>query len=196
MSGATTATTVAASAALASSLQAVTEAVRTGCNDPADAIVLLLQLATYSPVSLAGADAIGAAMATIESAVSAACRRAALTSLARAAAAYAPSSYQDAARVRDLVVAAIDAEIAVAGDGGDYSSYTAFRALRSAVVLDLTTRAGSLAAVITIARPMPQPALAIAYDLYDDASRYDDLVRRVDPVSPLFMPVTFQALAS
>ncbi len=196
MSGSTAPTTVAAVAALAAGLQAVTEAVRAACTDPGDALGLLLLLAGYNPTSRAGADSIGLAMATVQIAVAAGCRRAALTSLARAAAAYAPSSYQDAVRVRGLVCAAIDAEIMVAGNSGDYATYAALRALRAAVVLDLTTRAGSLAQVATITRPAPQPALVVAYDLYDDASRYDDLVRRVDPVSPLFLPRTFQALTA
>ena len=196
MSGSTQATTVAAVAALAFGLQSVTEAVRVACTDPADAIQALLQLAGYSPATATGGDSIGLAMAKVESAVAAACRRAALSSLALASADYAPTSYQDAVRVRDAVCAAIDAEIAIAGNAGDYASYTALRGLRAAVVRDLTTRAGSLARIATITRPAPQPALAVAYDLYDDASRYDDLVRRVDPVSPLFLPRQFQALNS
>jgi len=40
------------------------------------------------------------------------------------------------------------------------------------------------------------PALAIAYRLYADATRADDLIARVDPPNPNFMPTRFEALSS
>ena len=196
MADATTTATLAAASALAAGLQAIAEAVRTGCGDPADAIGLLLQMAEYQPSTLTGSDAIGVAMATVETAVSAACRRAALTSLARASAEYQPSSYQDAVRVRTLVAGAIETEMLIAGDVPDYASYSTLRALRAAVIADLTARSGDLAQITTVTTAEPMPALALAYRLYGDATRYDDLVARADPVSPLFMPLSFEALSS
>jgi prophage DNA circulation protein len=39
------------------------------------------------------------------------------------------------------------------------------------------------------------PALVLAHRIYDDAGRADQLVQQVQPVHPLFMPQSFQALA-
>jgi prophage DNA circulation protein len=135
-------------------------------------------------------------MSTVETNVSAACRRAALTSLARATADYQPSSYQDAVALRTQVAGLIEAEMLVAGGVPDYATYSALRLLRASVIEDLTAREGDLAMVVTITTALPTPALTLAYRLYGDASRYDDLVARANPVSPLFMPTSFQALSS
>ena len=194
MADATTLATLTAASALAAGLQAIAEAVRTGCGDPAHAIGLLLQMAEYRPTTLTGSDAIGAAMTVVETAVSAACRRAALTSLARASAEYQPNSYQDAVRVRTLVAGAIEDEMMIAGAAPDYSTDSALRALRAAVISDLTARSGNLAQITTVRTAEPMPALTLAYKLYGDATRYDDLVARAAPVSPLFMPLSFEAL--
>ncbi len=193
MSGSTTSATLAAAAALAAGVQAVAEAVRLGCADPAHAIVLLSQLASYQPASLTGADAIGQAQAVVEANVAATCRRAALTSLARASADYQPTSYQDAVQLRSRISDLIQAEMLIAGAVPDYPMYVALRALRAAVIDDLTARSGSLARLQTVSSAVPLPALTLAYRLYGDATRYDDLVARADPVSPLFMPLQFQA---
>jgi prophage DNA circulation protein len=196
MSGSINATTLAATASLVAGLQAVTEAVRTACADPAQAITLLAQLANYAPTSLTGSDAIGAAMTAVEKNVAAVCRRAALTSLARATAVYLPSSYQDAVALRNKVAGLIETEMLIAGGVPDYPMYVSLRALRVAVIEDLTARGGDLARVNTVTTSVPMPALTLAYRLYGDASRYDDLVARTNPVSPLFMPTSFEALSS
>ena len=196
MADATTTATLDAAAALAGGLQAVAEAVRLGCADPAHAVVLLAQMAGYAPTTLTGTDAIGSAMTAVEVNVAAACRRAALTSLARATADYQPNSYQDAVQLRELVGGLIAAEMLVAGAVPDYPAYTALRTLRAAVIEDLTARGGNLARLRTVTTAEPMPALVLAYRLYGDASRYDDLVGRADPVSPLFMPCSFQALSA
>lgn len=185
----------AAATAEAAAVQAVSEALRAACNDPADAVRLLSLLATYNPVGAYGADTIGSDMAAVEAATSSLCRRAALVSLALAAASYAPTSYQDAVTVRTNVCSLIDAEILIAGDAGDYDTYAALRTLRTAVSADLTSRAANIANVITFQLPTSLPSLVVAYALYQDASRSDDLVSRVDPRSPLFMPRVFDALA-
>jgi len=185
-----------AATALASEVQALTEAVRTTCADPADAIRILSELAAFAPSSNFGSDAVGSGMATMQTANAAMCRRAALTSLARAAVTYAPSSYQDAVTLRTNVCALFDAEAITAADAGDNASYVALKAMRAAVSADITTRAGSLAMVTTVNRRTSLPALVVAYQLYQDASRSDDLVARNDPRSPLFMPLTLEALAS
>jgi prophage DNA circulation protein len=181
--------------ACASGSQAVAEALRLACTDPADAIRLLSSLAVFNPPILSSAAPIGMSIATFQTAVGALCRRAALTSLSRAIASYQPTSYNDAQTVMMNAAALFDAEIEVAADAGDLQSYLALRALRTGVVQDMTTRGSSLAQVVTITRPRSMPALALAYQLYGDATRYDDMVQRVNPVHPGFMPLVFEALS-
>ena len=196
MSGSTGTATLAAVTNLVTGIQVVTEAVRTACADPAEAIRLLAQLAIYAPSTDNGGDAIGAAMSTVETNLAAACRRAALTSLARASADYQATSYQDAVQIRGQVAGLIEAEMLIAGGVPDYAMYRSLQALRAAVIADLTAREGDLARVVTVTTAEPMPALVEAYRLYGDASRYDDLVARANPVSPLFMPVSYEALSS
>jgi prophage DNA circulation protein len=119
-------------------LAALVEAMRAGMTDPADQMRVLLGLAGFTfQDGAAGAVGIGAAM---RDAMAAACRRAALISLARDSAAYQPAGYDDAAALRAVLSAALDAEITEAGDAGDDDAHGALKTMRSAVVQDLTAR--------------------------------------------------------
>ena len=186
----------AATAAFAAGVAVVAEALRTAANDPADQVALLSQLADLTPPATTNTSPIGVSTATAQSAVAALCRRTALISLARACAAYQPTSSSDAQAVQASVVALFDAEITIAADDEDDTSYLALRVLRTAVVNDLTTRGANLPALRTITTAEPQPALVLGYLLYQDATRSDDLIVRVNPIHPAFMPTTFNALSS
>lgn len=177
---------------LAASIAALTESLRATANDPADQIRLLSSLAVFAPAPAPGQ----VSTISLATSTSALCRRAALVSLARACALYQPSSANDAETVELAVTALFDAEITVAADGGDLPTYAALRDLRAAVALDLNTRGAQLPQLVTFTFGVPMPALALAYRLYQDATRSDDLVARADPVHPAFMPTSFQALAS
>jgi len=120
------------------------------------------------------------------------CRRAAISSIAAAVATYQPTSYQDAVSLRYALCALIDGEMLLV----DSSTAQALRLLRTAVIYTLNTAAQNLAAVILVTEPSSRPGLAIAYSLYQDASRYSELVNRVDPINPNMFPVQFEALAS
>lgn len=185
----------AATDALAAGLDALAEAVRAACDDPVDAIRLLSDMAAYQAETPPSAAPLGQAVTAAATVTAALCRRAALASLARACAAYEPVSYEDAIAVRDAVADLMDAESQVAADAGDLNAYAALRALRAAVVRDLTVRAAQLPRLVVVTRRAPLPAAVIAYQLYGDATRADDLVRRVDPPHPSFMPLTFTALS-
>jgi prophage DNA circulation protein len=179
-----------------SALDALVEAMRASMTDPADQVRVLLSLAGFTYRDNAGGSVgIGAAMATMRDAMAAACRRAAVISLARASASYRPISYDDAAALRTLLAAALDQEITAAGDAGQDATYAALKALRSAVVLDLTTRGASLPTVVTVALPVSLPSLAIAQRLYGDASRADEIAAEAGAVHPAFCPISFQALS-
>ncbi|MFC0407913.1 hypothetical protein [Roseomonas elaeocarpi] len=180
---------------LAASLFGVAEALRAACNDPADAVRLLLQLATYDVATVASTAPIGASITTAQEQTAALCRRAALLSLARACAEYVPSSYDDAASLRDKVAAVLDAEILRVGDMQQGASYLALRNLRTAVVDDLNTRGAQLARLRTVTTREPAPSLVLAYDLYADASRADELAQRADAPHPGIMPLSFRALS-
>jgi hypothetical protein len=211
---------------------AVTEALRSACANPADAIRLLSALVSFSvttpfdgpsPVSNQAAAiaqtiyfAVGVGhagqplvswptwfgdpfvllFAQLTSAAAVLMRRAAAISLARASATYVPTSYQDAQRVLGIVDGALWTVIEEAGDIFDDISYNALRALRAAVQTDLGARGNNLAQIVTRTFGAQQPALVLAYRLYQDASRADDLIARNDPPHPGFMPVSVEALAA
>lgn len=169
--------------ALAAAIQAVSDALRAAASDPDDQIRLLIDLATN-----------GTAEAT-DATTAALCRRAALSSLGQALADYQPITYDDAIAVRDAVCVALDAEITLAGDIGDDASYAALRAIRAAAVELLTTLGAQLPRLVTITMPAQMPALALAYALYGDTTRVDELIARADPPHPGWMPVVFTALS-
>lgn len=195
MSGTTSAISTSA-ASFAAGVAAVPEALRAAATSPIDQVRLLTSLADFTPLTITSTAPIGQAIAAAQIATAALCRRSALISLALATADYQPYSSQDALALRDQVVALLDAEIIVMADAGDLASFAAFRALRTAVVTDLTDRAALLPAQMTVTTPAPQPSLMIAYRLYRDASRSDDLIARVDPIHPAFMPTKLTVLSS
>ncbi|HET6606748.1 MAG TPA: DNA circularization N-terminal domain-containing protein [Rhodopila sp.] len=183
-------------AAFTTAVAAVAQALQTAATSPRDQIRLLTNLANYFPASVATSAPIGAAMTTVQASVASVCRRTALAVLASSCSSYQPSSSEDAVSLLVSVTDLMDAEIILAADGGDLQSYGALRALRAAVSQDLLQRAAQLASQITVTTPAPQPSLQIAYRLYRDASRSDDLIARAAPVNPAFMPTSFEALSS
>lgn len=179
----------------ATAAQDLAESVRGACADPADAVRLLSELAVSPPADPTTTSPVGQAMADMQEACNDLFRRAAVSSLARAAARYQPSSYDDAVRVRTDIIGIIDAECDVAGENGEDSSFTGLRDLRRAVFEDLTRRGASLATIAAFSFPLPLPSLFLANRIYRDAGRDDQLVRQIDPVHPLFCPPEFQALS-
>ena len=176
---------------VATGVQAVVQAVQSANPDPAAQVRACLTLADFPAVAQASSEQTAANAAT-----SALCRRMALAAAAQSSASYVPTSQQDAAAMRDQIVTAIDAEMTVAGDAGDDSSYLALRDVRSAVAADLGARGASLPRSVEMAFAGPMPSLVLAYRLYQDPTRDAELVHEADPVSPLFMPKSFEALAS
>lgn len=183
-------------AAFASAAQSLVTALSATASDPADAIRLTADLASFTPLGNFTTSPIGAAMSSMQTSCAALFRRTALAGVAQACSNYQPSSYDDATSVLENVTALFDAEIVAAGDAEDDASYTALRTLRSAVVEDLQARGGSLASLVTMSFAGSLPAVALAHRIYGDAGRADQLVQQVQPVHPLFMPQSFQALAS
>ncbi|HEM7839796.1 TPA: DNA circularization N-terminal domain-containing protein [Burkholderia multivorans] len=163
---------------------------------PADGIRLLSGLASYSPVPNFTGSAIGTAMAEMQSYTAALFRRVAIAELVQTVGTWQPGSADDATAMMSTVTTLIDSEIDAAADAGDDTTYAALRDVRNAVVTDLQTRGGGLAALATMTFNDTMPALVLAHRIYGDAARADQLVQQVQPVHPLFMPTSFRALAS
>jgi prophage DNA circulation protein len=176
----------------AADAQAVMTALGSATQDPGDRVRLFQSLATFVPPAQHSVAAIVIAQSTTTDLW----RRAAVTALARASSAYQPASYDDAAALRALVLALIDAEIDLAGDQGEDDVFAALRALKTAVAQDLTTRGATLAPIIGVSFSAPLPAPLIAMKLYQDAARTDELVAEAAARHPAFMPVSFKALAT
>lgn len=177
----------------AAAAQALAAAVNSSAVDPADAIRMLSDLASFTSSDPTGSAAIGAAMATMQSATGDLFRRAAVVALARASSAYQPASADDASQVRTTVCDALDREIWIAGDQGEDATFNALRKLRAAVVMDLNSRGAGLPDTATVQLPVPAPAPVLALKMYRDASRGDELVSVSNCVHPAFLPLSFGA---
>ena len=176
-------------------IAALTEAVRMAAVNPADAIRCLSSLTSFRPPIPSPVSPVSSARAQTIVAVAALCRQAALSSLARACADYQPTSYDDAAAVRASVAALFDAEIVAAADAAQDGVYLALRQLRTAVVADLTTRGALLPRLLAVTTQGPLSTLELAYKLYGDASRADEIAQRTDAPHPGFLPTMMTLLA-
>ena len=95
--------------------------------------------------------------------------------------------------VRDALLAALDAELLVCGD----ATYDALQEAYAAVYFDLTSRAQSAASLTTWTPPQTMPMLAIAYELYADATRDAEIIYRNGIRHPgVTPPVPLSVLAS
>jgi len=90
----------------------------------------------------------------------------------------------DAQQLRDRICAAIDAEAATATD----ASFAVLADLRTAVITDVATRARDSARLMTVTPRAVMPAAVLAYDLYSDATRADEICARNRVHDPLFLP--------
>lgn len=102
-------------------------------------------------------------------------RTAAVAEAANAAAVMEFDSHDQASALRDDVCDAAD-ELLLSAQDDD--AYDALRALRAAVVADITARGADLSRLARYAPRGTQPALLIAQALYGDGSRAEDLLAR------------------
>lgn len=181
----------------ASAVQGVASAVMGAANDPRDQVRILSALQNFNPSIPPGQyGTLSAAIGTAQTGAAALCRRATLAALASACAAYQPTSSNDAQSLMALVLPLFDAEITIAADAEQDASYLAMRTMRAAVALDLSVRGAALPALLTVNTAEPQPSLTLAFMLYQDATRADELTQRVNPIHPAFFPLSFEALSS
>ena len=180
----------------ATAAQALAAALLASTSDPADSVRVMATLANFTPNAAVPASAVGVAMQTMQAGCGDLFRRAALIALARASSTYQPSSFDDAVAVRTQLCTLLDQEIQIAGNQGEDGTFNAFRAVRAAVVQDLTERAGNLAVLKAVKTPLAVPAPVLAQRLYRDSTRADELVTQANVVHPAFMPTNFKALSS
>lgn len=93
-------------------------------------------------------------------------------------------TYEDYLSVRDDLAAALDEESLTATD----TVYPILQAARQAVWQDLTARARDNARLTTLTPAEVLPAVVIAYDYYEEASRDDEIIARNALRHPGFVP--------
>ena len=92
--------------------------------------------------------------------------------------------YDDTIGLRNNLTQVLDAEALNASD----ATFTALTDARGTVWRDLTERSRSGARLTSRTPPETTPALVLAYDLYDDATRNAEIVARNGVRHPGFVP--------
>ena len=123
-------------------------------------------------------------------------RCAAVAALAELHAGMDWTSADAASAARDQLANLLDARELAAAAAGQDALFAAWQALASVALQDLTLRAKQLPQLIGYAHPRPPAALALAYRLYQDATRATELVALNNAPHPLFMPTSGKALAA
>ena len=185
----------AASDAFAQAGAQLAQAVADAINDPADAIRLLIPLASWVPEPTPGSGALAVASRAAQDAIADNLRCAACAALGAATQGYLPASYQDAQALSATVCGVLDAEATRAADAGRDATYQALRQLRTLVAMDLAIRGANLAWLVEVETAASMPSLAEAWMLYQNTTREPSIVASSQVPHPLFMPLDFAALS-
>ena len=181
--------------AFATAAAALAQAVADAINDPADAIRLLLPLASWVPAPPPGSGPLATEAQAAQDAIADNLRCAACAALGAATQRYLPASYQDAQALRRAVCDVLDAQATRSADAGRDATFAALRDLRTLVSMDLAIRGANLAWLVEVETAASTPSLAEAWALYHDTTREPALVASSGVRHPLFMPLDFQALS-
>ncbi len=123
--------------------------------------------------------------ASNQRAVNALMQRAAVVEAARSASQVQFDGFSDAVSVRGELADKLD----VLAEGADDDTvYQSLVDVRAAMIRDITTRGADLARSVTITPQSTQPALVLAYALYEDAGREASIVARNKVRHPGFVP--------
>ena len=142
-------------------------------------------VAGFSGTQTSGAGTPAQAQATQNDvAVTALMQCSGLVVAARAAGAIEFESSTDALAVRDSLVDRLDAAAETASD----EVYFALTNLRAVLVRDIGARAADLARLMQYTPGATMPAIVLAYRLYGDAERADEIVARNRVRHPGFVP--------
>lgn len=115
-------------------------------------------------------------------------RRSAVAKAAELAGTREFSSYGEAIAFRTEISQAIDAEILAAGAVGDDESFNRLRDVFEAVSRSITDRAGSLARVVQLPVADSLPGLVVAWRMYEDPLRDEEVAARNGSLHPGFLP--------
>lgn len=110
--------------------------------------------------------------------------RVALAETARATVARSFESYEQAVAARESLTGAIDAAAATAPD----ELYDALQALRAEVTEAVPPAEENLPRLASLTLAVTAPGLVVAYGLYDDAGRGEEIARRNRVAHPGFLP--------
>jgi prophage DNA circulation protein len=95
----------------------------------------------------------------------------------------------------DAINASFDDAENVAADNLDNVVFTSLIQLQAACVNDLSSRAATLPAIVSVTLAQRMPSYTLAQYLYQDPTQADTLAALNDVPHPLFMPLQIQALA-
>jgi len=123
-------------------------------------------------------------------------RQSALVEVALAVPGLPLASSQDAANLRGQLSETFERGQTAAGNAGLDDSYRALVALENAVIRDITLRMLRLPALTTYRMAETPNAIALAWRLYQNADRCDELVDRTHAINPAFLPRTGRVLSS
>ncbi|QQR69117.1 MAG: DNA circularization N-terminal domain-containing protein [Alphaproteobacteria bacterium] len=141
--------------------------------------------ALAAPTSTGAIDPMGVQAGTNAAALRALARGALLVQGADQASRMPVTVYQDAMSARRILTRGIDAEILATTDDGLLNAWSD---LRAALHRDLTVRAKNAARLVTVTPRTTLPALAVAYNLYEDTGRTSEIVARNKIRHPSFVP--------
>ena len=105
------------------------------------------------------------------------------------------TSSNDALTSLAVISGAFDAGLEWTADNHMPALYQALLVASAAITQDLTTRAAPLPRLTTYAYPRGTTSHALAYRLYGDANRADELRAENKVISPAFMPASGTALS-
>ncbi len=111
-------------------------------------------------------------------------RQALITQSAGMVAAMPLPVYDDAIVIKNELLATIDTEIETAND----ETYLALKTLRSKTYADITARTQGAARLKNIMPKEVMPSLVLAYDLYEDTGRDNEIIERNKVRHPGFVP--------
>jgi prophage DNA circulation protein len=111
-------------------------------------------------------------------------RGAATVAGARVSAGMSFASFNDAVKVRDELADQIDQ---LAESSTQDQSHFALVDMRAAVVRDISARGANLARTVSMTTQQSLPSLVLAYNLYEDATREDEVTARNNSRHPGFM---------
>jgi prophage DNA circulation protein len=183
------------SKALTAGVRALLEALRVSALSPLDGIRLLVPLCGFETLVLPGTSSISTNANLGIQATAALVRRAAISSLARALTTYQPNTTNDVQNMFGLVIPILDNEILYSADVNDKNSYSALNKLKSNVVAMLQLTAVNLPSVEVIGFQRSLPSLVLAWQIYADSSRSDELISLNNVPNPLFMPLQVEILS-